>query len=82
MQLELVVDRLRGEGHRVLVVLPRTYMNDSVPNHTKFAGKGGAGGKIYRQVTQQDKALLQKWKENGELYFCLRGSNDDWYVSL
>ena len=104
MQIELIMDRLRGEGKRVLIVLPRTYLNDSVPNHTKFAGvarvqagvgaggvlgrgpqgargggAGGAKGKRYTTVTQADKALVQKWKDNDELYFCLRGSNDDWY---
>eukprot|EP01034_Spumella_vulgaris_P023915 gene23915-30194_t len=70
-QIELVVNKLRERGKRILVVIPHHYTLSTIPN--------SVGDRRREVVTEADKAVLKRLRDSNMLYVVPSGANDDWY---
>jgi pentatricopeptide repeat protein len=73
-QIELVVDKLKERGERILVLIPYPYAQKIVPNSAKQRG-----GRRTTLLTKEDQRILEKLEDEGMLYVVPPGANDDWY---
>mmetsp|Transcript_21649 Transcript_21649/g.28031 ORF Transcript_21649/g.28031 Transcript_21649/m.28031 type:complete len:613 (-) Transcript_21649:40-1878(-) len=72
-QIDMIAKQLESQGERVLIVIPERYMRDRVPNTSRHR-------KHKKQaVTEKAKALMEEWKQKGDIYIVSDGANDDWY---
>lgn len=73
-QIQEVLDTLRlsAPGARVLLLLPRKYLKREIPNHTCSSAQK-------TRVSDDDRALISAWREDGTLYECSPALYDDWY---
>ena len=56
----------------MLLLLPESYVQDEIPNHT-------CSSQTSDPLTAADRALLAAWRDEGLLYICPRGMYDDWF---
>jgi len=76
-QVDVIVEVLRAQGKRVLLLLPTSYAQKVIPNTTR--GKGLENKRVLTYITKEDSALLEKWERENMLYKVPGGANDDWY---
>ena len=57
---------------RILLLLPTKYLKAEIPNHTSARAKRN-------RVSDDDRALVQAWRDAGLLYECASDLYDDWY---
>jgi pentatricopeptide repeat protein len=80
-QVELVVDEMlaRGDG-RVLVLLPRSYDQNIVPNSCgSYIPNEKKGRKRVTSISKNDKRIIDRFKNENMLYLVPPGADDDWY---
>jgi len=75
-QLEVLVDHLIASGEDPLVVLPRKYTKDMIPNHAKRSARAPVRFEV---VAPLERAFLERLRSEGRLWITPQGSNDDWY---
>ena len=69
-QISAVAALLRARGARVLLLLPASYDQDELPNHT-------CSSETLNLRTDAQAALIEGWRRDGILYVCPRGIYDD-----
>jgi len=79
-QIDLVVQQLREEGERVLVLLPFKYVQPVIPNHARHQGYNFSTAQ--HVVTPEETEIVERWNAEGCLKISPYGSNDDWYWML
>jgi len=75
-QLEVLIDHLVACGEDPLVVLPRKYTKDMIPNHAKRSARAPVRFEV---VAPLERAFLERIRSEGRLWITPQGSNDDWY---
>ena len=78
-QVDLAITALRERatgGAPPLLILPSHYTSSTVvPNHTR----SNKLNETHRHVlTAEERATVTRWVEEGHVWSCLDGSNDDW----
>lgn len=73
-QIDLVVNRLKERGEKILVLLPYPYARRIIPNSAKHKK-----GKRVTYLTKEDQCILERFEEEGMLYVVPQWANDDWY---
>jgi hypothetical protein len=56
---------------RILLLLPKKYLQREIPNHTCAAARK-------TRLSEDDMALIDSWRESGLLYECPSSMYDDW----
>ena len=80
-QINTVLDTLREQGENPLVVIPRKYLKENIPNHSADQYMRRDGKRVRQQpVSAADNKLRQRWLDE-DVMFTPRFSwaDDDWY---
>jgi len=80
-QIDIVVNKLREEGEKVLVLLPYKYVQPIIPNHARHQGHLNFST-AQHVVTGDEMEIIDRWNAEGCLKISPHGSNDDWYWML
>eukprot|EP00597_Dinobryon_sp_UTEXLB2267_P008096 CAMPEP_0170085454 /NCGR_PEP_ID=MMETSP0019_2-20121128/20323_1 /TAXON_ID=98059 /ORGANISM="Dinobryon sp., Strain UTEXLB2267" /LENGTH=619 /DNA_ID=CAMNT_0010301903 /DNA_START=397 /DNA_END=2256 /DNA_ORIENTATION=- len=83
-QIEMIVEKLQEKialehsngdsksNKRILVLLPRCYVQKVIPNNTQKRRKSVS-------LSKEDEAILNRLEQDKMLYVVPAGANDDWY---
>ena len=79
-QIDAVVTALQEDGERPLIIIPRKYLKDSVPNHSANDSHLQPQRRKRQVVTKEDDSIRQRWQDEGIMYTPrFPWADDDWY---